>query len=225
MNTRAFLRPISFRLAVLLLLAAGVVAATLKDVAAGRPNPSPLSKDLVKNAGAEDGAGSDDGSPVAVPNWTLTGGFTAVQYGTEGFPDAAASTDIDGGANFFAGGDTGDSSRAIQEIDVSQWSDLIDRNKLKVRLSAWQAGFDDQGDNGQVIVQFVSEAGKLLGSVKLGAVAGTNEVFGKHVRAKDLPARTRTLRVILVARRVAGNYTDAYFDNLIVKLVRKRVVG
>jgi hypothetical protein len=36
-----------------------------------------------------------------------------------------------------------------------------------------------------------------------------------------VPRKTRSIKVVLTARRVVGSYNDAYFDNISLKLVAK----
>lgn len=209
------------------MLAAVVLGGTAAGPAAhaGRPQPDPLGGNLLANPGAEAGSASDDGSAVAIPNWNTFAGFTAVKYGSDGFPGTDEAARIGGGANFFAGGGEADSSRAIQKIDVSRWSNLIDGKKLRLKAKVWQAGFEDQEDNGQLRVQFLNDKGKLIGTMRLRKVAGTNLEFERVQGIKDVPEGTRAIRVLLVANRVTGSFADAYFDNIEVKLLRRTIQG
>src|SRR3954469_3216359 len=71
------------------------------------------SGNLVQNPGAEAGGGAANASDVAPPpGWGTTSNFTAVKYGTSGFPGQAAG----GGTNFFAGGPNSAGSLAEQII-------------------------------------------------------------------------------------------------------------
>jgi hypothetical protein len=56
-------------------------------------------------------------------------------------------------------------------------------------------------------------------------VAGTDQVFTHVAGKREVPANTRKLRVILIAKRVQGSYNDAYFDNVVVKLARRKIAG
>lgn len=208
-------------------LAVFVLAASSGSPAAraGRPRPNPLGGNLLSNPGAEAGAASDDGSVVAVPNWKTFGGFTAVEYGSDGFPGTDEADHMKGGSNFLAGGGEADTSRAIQKIDVSKWSDLIDRKRLRLKAKLWQAGYEDQADNGQLRVQFLNDKGKLVGTMRLRKVAGTDFEFERVQGIKDVPAGTRSVRVLLIANRVTGSFADAYFDNIEVKLIRRTIQG
>src|SRR5690349_24817686 len=81
---------------------------------------------LLANPGAEAGPGSPDSTTIdPPPGWTAEGEFTAVQYGAPSFLTTADGTYFDGGANFFAGGNTGPTAGS-QTIDVSGAAAEID---------------------------------------------------------------------------------------------------
>src|SRR4051794_23670339 len=63
------------------------------------------SANLLKNGTAEAAPGGT-GNVVNVPGWTRSTGtkFTAVKYGTPGFPGNASPAPHQRGSNFFAGG-------------------------------------------------------------------------------------------------------------------------
>ena len=78
----------------------------------------------------------------APPGWTVTGDETAVQYDASGgFPTAAVSTQIGGGSNFFAGGNS-ETSTATQTVNVSAAATNIDAAQTTATLSADLGGFD-----------------------------------------------------------------------------------
>lgn len=151
----------------------------------------------------------------------MVGNFTAVKYGIPGFPPIKESTRIGGGDHFFAGGPEDHESRAIQVIDISDHSDLIDRSKLKVVVRAQQAGWLTGLDTGEVVVAFLDVDGNILGEVRGRKVAGTNSSFQQVIRHKFIPPKTRRLRVLLHAVRGTGTYLDAYFDNIDVRIGRR----
>src|ERR1700687_4835856 len=99
--------PVRLRAAVLILAAAGC-GLTLGAGPVGTTSTTLPTGNLIVNPGAEAGPGATGDGIVAIPGWTTTSNFTAVQYGgTEvggSFPDAAASAAIGGGKNFFSGG-------------------------------------------------------------------------------------------------------------------------
>jgi len=102
---------------------------------------------LIRNPGAEAGAGSPTGNDfLPIPDWTTTPKFTAVVYGASGFPDAAVAAKIGGGKNFFAGGQDTALSTATQTIDVSGAAAEIDAGRVTASVSAYIGGFSSQDE-------------------------------------------------------------------------------
>jgi hypothetical protein len=171
------------------------------------------------NAGAEAGpAAVDDREVVPLPGWKTTGGFTAVQYGSPGgFPDAVQAPG--GGRNFFAGGPGSRRvSTASQTVDVVSRAAAIDGGGVRVTLSALIGGLLDRGDSGVVEAVFLRRGGSTAGKLTIGPVtaadrAGKTRLLSRSGSAR-VPAGTRSIRVVMTARRVTGSYNDAYFDNL-----------
>src|SRR5690348_14516095 len=118
---------------------------------------------LVVNPGAEAAA------PPALPGWTVTAPFESVDYGNSGgFPASAP----DGGANFFAGGDTGTGgeSSATQVIDVSQAAPEIDAGAVTATLSALEGGFSNQRDFATVTLRYLDASGQTIDLISLAPV-------------------------------------------------------
>src|SRR3954470_14660171 len=91
-----------------------IVAAGARADSAGSGLPA---GNLLQNPGAEAAAGAQNTETVAVPDWTVEGAFTAVQYGAPDFLTQEQSATWAGGTNFFGGG-VGASSSASQTVDV-----------------------------------------------------------------------------------------------------------
>ena len=217
-------RPIAAFVAV---VAACLVAAGL---ASGTSTALP-SGNLLQNPGAEDGAGSQDGvQPVPIPGWKTAvvkadgsrAGFTAIAYGATNFPDATVGAAINGGKNFFAGGDNTIVSTASQTVDVSSVATDVDAGKVAASISADIGGFSSQDDYGVVRVNFGDGAGKALGSISLGPVTsaarGVKTKLLPKSAAGNLPPGTRAIVVTMIATRFAGSFDDGYFDNLDLEL-------
>lgn len=187
-----------------------------------RPGTVPAGN-LVKNPGAEEGSGSPDSTQSpAVPSWTTTPSFTAVKYGTSGFPTVAISAQVGGGQNVFVGGPNNARSTATQTIDVASAAAEIDAGQVQAQLSALIGGFDTQEDNATVEAFFLNAAGGQLGSVKIGPVTAADRA-GKtallpRAATSLVPAGTRSTRVVMTAARTAGSYNDGYLDNVDLEL-------
>ena len=175
---------------------------------------------LLVNPGAEAGPGATDSvAQPAVPGWTVESTFTAVQYGTSGFPTVADATALGGGVNFFAGGPGGATSAATQAVDVSGAAAEIDAGKVAATLSALLGGYSGQTDHAAVTATFLNAAGALAGgAVALPTVTSTDRNLTTSLIARTasaaLPAGTRQVLVRIDAIRDEGSYNDGYVDNV-----------
>jgi hypothetical protein len=174
---------------------------------------------LLVNPGAEAGSGSPDSATLfAPPNWVVTGEFTAVQYGAPAFLTVADGTALNGGVNFFAGGNA-QQSEGAQSVDVSGAAAEIDAGALRVTLSALLGGYSSQEDHATVSASFVSGSSQPLGSpVELQTVtaADRNSVTTLLPRTATgtAPVGTRGIVVTIAATRSSGSYNDGYADNV-----------
>lgn len=188
---------------------------------ASRVGAQALNTNLLVNPGAEDSAGAADFTTTLAPSgWTTTANMTAVQYGFGGTDDlnAADSSAISGGANYFAGGYNSPSTTASQIINLAGQARSIDAGALKAVLSGYLGGYLLQEDNVTLTAAFRDAAGSQLGSFTIGPVlsadrGGTTQLLFRQ-NAALIPAGTRSAVVTLLATRSAGNYSDAYADNL-----------
>jgi hypothetical protein len=181
---------------------------------------------LLRNPGAESGPGAtSDTAVAAIPHWTTAGGFTAVRYGTR-FAGGGGSFPIapkGGGKSFFAGGPKRAIATATQTIDVAGSAGNIDSGSVTATLSALIGGYLDRADYGRVSATFLGENGAALGRLTIGPVTASDR-GGKTglvplSSSLRVPRQTRSIKVVLIARRVVGFYNDAYFDNISLKLV------
>jgi hypothetical protein len=192
-------------LALLLVVGAAASAAT--------PN-------LITNGDAEADQGAPSNTVVVKPtDWTTIGKFTAVQYGASGgFPDAANSTAINGGANFFAGGDGSALSKGAQVVSVSRYRGRIDRGLAHAKLFADLGGYTSQSDYATVTAIFLTRAGKVLGKLTIGPVTYEQRASVTKLlpRSKTglVPKRTRSIKVVVASVRKEGSYNDGYSDNV-----------
>src|SRR5690349_12134606 len=201
-----------------MMVAAAASALMIAAVAhADSPRARLATGNLLLNPGAEAAAGAQDTESVPIPDWTVEGAFTAVQYGAPGFltPDQSASWA--GGTNFFGGGVSG-SSAASQTVDVSTSAPEIDLGGVTVTLSALLGGFDGQEDAATVTARLLDAAGGALGTLTLGPVTETDRDGATTLLARTatapVPAGTRAIVVRIEATRFSGSYNDGYADNL-----------
>ena len=199
-----------------------VLAITAASASAAVPKPI-VSGELVRNGGAEAGAAVSDSGTTATPTgWTTTGNFTAVKYGAPGgFPDAAASSAIAGGRQFFAGGPTAAIATASQVVNVPA---AFRKAGLKVtaKLSAALGGYSSQADDASVTATFLDSTGSSLGKLAIKPVSHTQRgdvtklVAGTRTMA--LPKGATSVKIVITARPLSGGYIDGYADNVSLHL-------
>jgi len=195
----------------------GLAAAAL--FAAGPAGAAVPTGNLLVNPGGEAGPGAaDSATQLPLPGWTVESTFTAVQYGTSGFPTLPDATALGGGVNFFAGGPGGATSAATQVVDVSGAAAEIDAGKLAATLSAQLGGYLGQTDHAAVTATFLNAAGAPGGAVGLPTVTSTDRNGTTTLIARTasgaLPAGTRQIAVRIDAIRDEGSYNDGYIDNV-----------
>ena len=183
----------------------------------------PTFGNLLINGNAEAGAGSADGSVVAIPGWTVTGEMTVVTYqNTSGFPTLSDPGPVNRGLNFFAGGPSSSLSTMSQLVDVSGAATEIDAAQVSYVLSGFLGGYSSQADRATLSVDFRNAAGTVIGSAAIGPVSNTerNNLSGLLFREAtgSVPAGTRSLDVKLGATRVEGTANDGYADNLFLAM-------
>jgi hypothetical protein len=205
-----------------------IVASLLVLVSiAGAPGAAAAPSNLIANPGAESGQGaSESGQVFAPPDWTVTGEFTAVQYGASGGfptyePEGEVSRSLDGGVNFFAGGNS-EVSTATQTVDVAASASAIDAGAETASLSGDLGGYSGQGDNMVVTASYLSEAGARLGSLSIGPVGEAEREGHTTLLPRStsgaVPAGTRSIQVLMTSTRLEGEYDDGYADNLSLTL-------
>jgi hypothetical protein len=209
-----------------------VAIATFALVAApslvAQPAFAATSPNLVKNPGAEQGTGSNDGSVVPVKNWIETNGasFTQVQYGaTGGFPTSASPGPADRGHTFFAGGPNDDNTNIVasQTVSLKAYRTAIANGGVRFSLSAYLGGSGTDPDQALIEVDFKNAAGFLIGqSTTLPAVTASDRgnVTGllKRSATGKVPKAARSIYVQLIFDRLQGTYNNGYIDNVAITL-------
>ena len=186
---------------------------------------------LILNPGAEADAGSTDsscGGDLDVALWgPETDTFSAVQYGTGGFPSTAVGAQIGGGSNLFTGGcPTTNVSTGEQTAVVSGAAAAIDGGQVAATLSGYLGGFQGQDDQARVDVFFRGAGGSDLGSpgadLRIGPVTAADRggLTDLLLRSADggVPPGTRSVLTRLTLTRFSGSADDAYADNLSLTL-------
>jgi hypothetical protein len=196
-----------------------------RDVGALELQPAPPASppgNMLSNPGAEAGTpADDDASSPAPPDWSRTGGFTFVRYGTVAglfpFPSRRVAQALDAGDAFFAGG-PGRNGSATQVADLAAAAPEIDLGQGTISLSALLGGYRASSDGAIVEAAFRGPGGASRGSVRIGPVqsgerAAATTLVPRSVSAR-IPPLTRSVAVTLRSTPASGSYDDAYFDEI-----------
>lgn len=188
------------------LLAAGLLVLTTLLAAAATAAPGVTcaicGKNLIKNPGAETGAGiTSVGAFGAVPGWTnVAGQFGAASYT---FPNGWFSKSTKGsprrGKNYFFGGTTQaavDAKASIGEQVIKLPAAAAGR---RATLSGWLGNYGSNPiSTTQVRAVFADAGGKTLGTIRLGpdtTIAGTD--MASRSRSAKVPAGAKQVTIIL----------------------------
>lgn len=192
----------------------------------GRAAPAPVN--LIRDASAEGATPDSSGGKVHVNAWKVSHSdqFTAVLYGTSGFPDDSSPGPKHHGKNFFAGGPDGSSAKGTQVDSLSNRRHLISAGKATFTLAGWLGGFDSQRDDAMLSVTWLDTHGDAVGSVTtIGPVSvhARKDVTGMLHRhtSGSVPRRARSVLVTLHMGRADGTYNDGYADKLSLTVTHK----
>jgi hypothetical protein len=172
-------------------------------------------------------------SVIAPPDWSPSGNFTVVQYGTAPrrppgfgtvptFLSSDYAQNIGGGTNYFAGGPDNNSSAATQLIDLESNGALdaeIDGGQQVATLSGDLGGSGAGPAEMTVTASFLSTGGTSLGTESIGPVCATDRNDQTELVARSataiIPEKTRAIDVTMSAGGGAANqYNTAFADNL-----------
>ena len=181
---------------------------------------TPLNSNISWDSGAEQ-ARAGNGRVVRIPGWTTTSTMTAVKYGSPGFPTRAEARASFGERNFFYCGRNTAGSVASQRIPIRGRNQLIDRGRTVLRLTV-RIGSNSNDDSGRMIVWYFDRAGRVIGQSQTKAVSATGGTMRKIKRFAAVPPSTRSLRVTLKGSGSPGTDCDVFFDNVSVRLLRRK---
>ena len=202
-------------------LAAAIVAAAAvtATAAAGTTACGFCGKNLIKNPGAEAGAGiTAVGAFGAVPGWTNEAGqFGAASYT---FPNGWFSKTSKGspsrGRNYFFGGTTTEAASAKATIGKQTIKLPAAAAGRKVTLGGWLGNYGSgpSGNMTKVRAEFAKADGTVLGGLRIGndtTISGTDMAFRSR---KGKVPRGATQVTIVVTFSGGNNYKLAGADDL-----------
>ncbi len=177
-----------------------VITATAIIIAALIPNLPPeqfdeslLDSNLINNPSAEHG----------LQHWQVPSSY---RTRTENPPPH------DGSHYFFPGANKS-IVEAKQTVSLLGLRSLIDSQKISCSISAFMRDYQSE-DESQVIVQFLSEAGEVIGTLESKSYA-KSDIWEEYTEIYTPPARTRSAKIILRSTyRGGAENNDGYFDAL-----------
>jgi len=203
------------------------VAAQAAPAGPARSAAAAAPVNLIKDHGAEKARPNPRGGPVPVKHWTPVRGtsFTAVAYGTHGFPGPHSPGPGHRGHNFFAGGPRGRTSGATQAVKIGAYLSLIRGGHAAFTLSGFLGGEGTRGDYATLTITWKSVHGQVLGHATIGPVTERQRrgVSGLERRTRTglVPRRTSQAVVSLRMVRTRPGYIDGFADNLSLTISRK----
>jgi hypothetical protein len=173
-------------------------------------------KNLIKNPGAEAGAGITAVDAFgAVPGWTIEAGqFGAASYAfPNGWFSARSKAPAKRGKNYFFGGTTTaavEASASIGRQTIKLPAAAVGR---KATLSGWLGNYVQ--NRAQVRAEFMNASGAVLSTLKIGpdtTISGTDMAL--RSRSKKVPAKTTQVSVVVSFAGGGAAYKLAGADNL-----------
>lgn len=191
-----------------------------------------LDTNLVANPGFESvdfGTTGDYGAPMVL-NWSGGPGFAySHNPGVTGIPDYADGADPPGAGDWYftsnnnpgsATGDWRNPNQVYQDISVSTGATgtQIATGEAAYRLSAWMSSYLNDGDNGNVQVDFKNSGGATIGSALISDPDfGPNNVWSLTSQVGLVPVGTASIRVSIYGTPRNGG-ADGYIDKVDVQL-------
>jgi hypothetical protein len=198
-----------------------VLAAAITTAATAAPGAACAicGKNLIKNPGAEAGAGvTTVGAFGAVPGWTNEAGqFGAASYTfPNGWFSKASKGSPKRGRNYFFGGTTTAAVTAKATIGRQTIQLPAAAAGRKATLSGWigNYGAPPSANTTQVRAQFTDAAGKVLATIRIGpdtTISGTD--MASRSRSATVPRGAKQV-VVVVTFSGGNNYKLAGADDL-----------
>ncbi len=164
---------------------------------------SQYSENMLINPGAEQG----------ILGWTVS----------EGYMESLDAYTCDGiephsGEYYFIVGalcNTANYSEAYQEVDVSEYVDCIDQDLAYVNYGGYLSDWGGS-DYPEMTLAFIDELGNQI--TQLEPFGTYNSFWTLFSEEYPIPAGTRSIQMILMGTRYAGDDNDSYFDDLFLRI-------
>ncbi|QBD74984.1 hypothetical protein EPA93_02835 [Ktedonosporobacter rubrisoli] len=143
-----------------------------------------MEHNLLLNGDAEAGPGATRPEEVikSIPGWTTTGTFTPVKYDAiSGTLQSSDPGPENRGENFFAGGIADNPNAvasAIQTIDLTEVTPLVDKGHVTYTLLAYLGGFGNFSNAADVQALFLDTNGQEIATAQVGPVLNQDRTIG-----------------------------------------------
>ena len=106
-------------------------------------------------------------------------------------------------------------AEAYQEVDVSEYIDCIDQDLAYVYYGGYLSDWGGS-DYPEFAVSFIDEYGYEIG--RTDNIGTYNAFWTYFSNEQQIPIGTRSIQMILMGTRYAGDDNDSYFDDLFLKI-------
>jgi hypothetical protein len=108
-------------------------------------------------------------------------------------------------------------SEAYQSVDISEYSDCVDEGLSVVNYGGYLSDWGGS-DYPEMTIAFIDESGSVLYQPDpFGTYNAYWTLFSEDI---DIPVGTRSINVILMGTRYAGDDNDSYFDDLFLRVLQ-----
>ena len=145
--------------------------------------------------------------------WTHTDNF----YVTSSENQTSGTVTPHEGSYFFSLAKTNSTyEKASQDIDVSNFSDVIDAGNMNFKSGVWVQNeyLGAKPDSCKLSIQYLDSTGTMIGKDTSGEIAHSkNNYWEKQVIENIIPTNTKTIRFILEGFLHNGSQLNSFFDN------------
>ena len=108
-------------------------------------------------------------------------------------------------------------SEAYQEIDISEYSDCVDQGLSMVNYGGYLSDWGGS-DYPEMTISFIDENGDVLYQPDVfGTYNAYWTLFSDEI---EIPVGSRSIQMILMGTRYAGDDNDSYFDDLFLRVLQ-----
>ena len=153
------------------------------------------------------------GGEEDVQGWIVTEGYmeSLEEYVCDGIEP------YNGNYYFIVGAlcNTATYAEAYQEVDVSEYNDCIEQNLAYVHYGGYLSDWGGS-DHPEMAIAFIDENGYEI--ERTDNIGTYNSFWTYFYNEYQIPIDTKSIQMILMGTRYAGDDNDSYFDDLFLKI-------